>query len=199
MWYTREQEHVARVEKVGHILHADVAAVRVHEQDHVPEHWNRKIKLKVKPSSRKSRPYTFGQKSRSINLLYKPSTPFLWVVECSRRSVGAISDGRMGKYWRGAGKTLLCAGCRRKDDQGNNFLGHEIAFYGGEILPWSILLKCLLNQYGNTLCWSERRWRDFCRKKSRIWSWDAMVKPYTASVLNFMSHYKEEPTWAEPS
>jgi hypothetical protein len=35
---TREQEHVASVEKVGHILHADVAAVRVHEQDHVPEH-----------------------------------------------------------------------------------------------------------------------------------------------------------------
>jgi hypothetical protein len=35
---TGEQEHVARVEKVGHILHADVAAVRVHEQDHVSKH-----------------------------------------------------------------------------------------------------------------------------------------------------------------
>jgi hypothetical protein len=60
--------------------------------------------------------------------------------------------GEWGKIGGGAGKTLLCAGCRRKDDQGNNFLGHEIAFYGGEILPWSILLKCLFNQYGNTLC-----------------------------------------------
>jgi hypothetical protein len=29
--------------------------------------------------------------------------------------------GEWGKIGGGVGKTLLCAGCRRKDDQGNNF------------------------------------------------------------------------------
>jgi hypothetical protein len=48
--------------------------------------------------------------SRSIKLLYKLTTPYLWVVERSRRSVGAKSNGSIGKDKRGTGKTLLCAG-----------------------------------------------------------------------------------------
>jgi hypothetical protein len=58
---------------------------------------------------------------------------FFWVKECT--SVGANIRGRWGKRgWGGEHANHRCVQVDEAGGPGNNFLGHEISFYGGEIL-----------------------------------------------------------------
>ncbi len=56
--------------------------------------------------------------------------------ECSRRLWERIFAGGGGKGgWGGEHANHRCVQVDEEGGPGNNFLGHEILFYGGEILP----------------------------------------------------------------
>jgi hypothetical protein len=91
------------------------------------------------------------------------------VKECSRRLWERIFAGGGGKG--GAEGEFANHRCVQVDEEGgpsNNFLGHEIAFYEGEILLGQPVKKHLFKSVCTMYIFvrnSERRRRDFWRMK----------------------------------
>ncbi len=105
------------------------------------------------------------------------------------QSVGASVRGGWGKG--GGGRVFAnhrCVQVLQGGEPGNNFLGHEIWFYEGEILLASRTVVLIYNKCENFRRILRGKERDFCIWKVTFRRPLTLVWNHTASVLEFLSH-----------